>query len=264
MIEQGELDPKATTDGSAGIRVGGDRGHKFWPFGMTFARLGLGALIGALIAGGLAVAGDPTPLRTAAPWWIVFGTLIDLGCLALLSRLTRYEGIRVVDLLGLERQRLGRDLLLGVGLIVPAFILFMAGGMVFGPLIYGGQQAPAAMSPLPLWATVFAALVWPAVWALTEDLTYLGYALPRLEARFGRAWPAVAIVTVGWAIQHCVLPILPGWQWVLYRFASALPIALGLTLIYRRTRRLVPFIVAHWALDLAAVLMLVVFQLPAM
>ena len=235
-----------------------------WPLAMTFARLGLGALIGALVAGGLALAGDPTPLRTAAPWWIVFGTLIDVGCLVLLSRLARGEGKRLVDLVGLEKGRLGRDLLLGLVLIVPAFLLFMIGGMVFGPMVYGRPQAPAAMSPLPLWATVFAALVWPAVWALTEDLTYLGYALPRLEARFGRAWPAVALVTVGWAVQHCALPILPSWQWTLYRFASTVPIALGLTLIYRRTQRLLPFIVAHWALDLSAVLMLVVFQMPTM
>jgi len=235
-----------------------------WPLVVAFARLGLGALIGGLIAGGLALAGDPTPWQTAAPWWIVFGTLIDVGCLVLITQLARQEGIRVIDLVGLEKGRLGRDLLLGLALIVPAFILFIAGGMIFGPLIYGGQQAPAAMSPLPLWATMFAVLVWPAVWALTEDVTYLGYALPRLEARFGRAWPAVALVTFGWAVQHAALPILPSWQWTLYRFASAVPIALGLTLIFRRTRRLVPFIVAHWALDLSAVLMLVVFQVPAL
>jgi hypothetical protein len=40
--------------------------------------------------------------------------LIDAGCLTLLWRLTRREGIRVLDLVGFERTRLVRDTLLGV------------------------------------------------------------------------------------------------------------------------------------------------------
>jgi hypothetical protein len=43
--------------------------------------------------------------------------LIDAGCLALLWRLTRREGIRLFDLVGFERTRLVRDALLGLALI---------------------------------------------------------------------------------------------------------------------------------------------------
>jgi hypothetical protein len=39
----------------------------------------------------------------------VYGTLIDAGCLALLWRLTRREGIRLFDLVGFARTRLVRD-----------------------------------------------------------------------------------------------------------------------------------------------------------
>jgi hypothetical protein len=37
--------------------------------------------------------------------------LIDAGCLALLWRLTRREGIRLFDLVGFDRTRLSRDAL---------------------------------------------------------------------------------------------------------------------------------------------------------
>ena len=57
------------------------------------------------------------PWHDAEPWLPVYGTLIDAGCLALLWRLTRREGIRLFDLVGFERTRLVRDALLGLALI---------------------------------------------------------------------------------------------------------------------------------------------------
>jgi hypothetical protein len=58
----------------------------------------------------------------------VYGTLIDAGCLALLWRLARREGIRLLDLIGFERTRLVRDALLGLALI-PVSLAFILGGI---------------------------------------------------------------------------------------------------------------------------------------
>jgi hypothetical protein len=44
----------------------------------------------------------------------VYGTLIDVGCVLLLWRLTRREGIGLLDLVGFQRSRLFRDVLLGL------------------------------------------------------------------------------------------------------------------------------------------------------
>jgi len=54
--------------------------------------------------------------------------LIDAGCLALLWCLARREGIRLIDLVGFERERLVRDALLGFALI-PASLVFILGGI---------------------------------------------------------------------------------------------------------------------------------------
>jgi membrane protease YdiL (CAAX protease family) len=234
-----------------------------WPVIIVFARLIFAMLAHALIAGSYMVQGNPMPWQAAAPWWIVYGTLIDIGCLVLLAWLTRREGIRLFDLISFERQRLGWDLLLGVGFIVLFLILFFAGGMIFAPLIYGTTQAPSPFGELPLWGALYSLLVWPIIWSIAEEMAYQGYSLPRLDILSGRGWLAVLIVCVGWSIQHSALPLMPDWQWVAYRFASTLPIAIVVPIVYLRTRRLLPFIIAHWAVDFGSVLMLVVLPLMA-
>ena len=232
-----------------------------WPVIMVFARLILAVLAQALVAGLFMLQGHPTPWQAAAPWWPVYGTLIDIGCLLLLAWLARREGIRLFDLISFERQRLGRDLLLGVGFIVLFTILAVGGGIIFGPLIYGATPAPAVMVPLPLWGALYSLLVWPIIWAIAEEMTYQGYSLPRIEVLSGRAWLAVIIVGFGWALQHSALPLMSDWRWAVYRFGSSLLIGIVLPIIYLRTRRLFPFILAHWAANFISVLMTVFLPL---
>jgi membrane protease YdiL (CAAX protease family) len=232
-----------------------------WPLIIVFARLVLAFVAQALVAGVYMLAGDPTPWVSAQPWWVVAGTLIDLGCLVLLWRLVRQEGIGLLDLLNYQPGRFRRAFLQTVGLLVLYTILFLAGGMIFGPLIYGEATPPTPYGGLPLWAALYSVLVWPVLWAIAEQFTYLGYALPRLEVLSGKAWVAVGIVGFGWCIQHIALPYIPDWQWLLYRFTATLPIAIVLPIVYLRSRRLLPFIVAHWALDAFGTLAFVLLPL---
>ena len=106
-----------------------DAGTLTWrgPARMLFARAACAVGAQALVAAVFALRSSPTPWHDAEPWLPVYGTLIDAGCLALLWRLTRREGFRLFDLVGFERTRLVRDLLLGVALI-PACLVFILGG----------------------------------------------------------------------------------------------------------------------------------------
>jgi membrane protease YdiL (CAAX protease family) len=234
-----------------------------WPLMIVFARLLFAVIAQSLVAGLYMLLGNPIPWQAAAPWWIVYGTVIDVGCLILLARLARREGIRLADLISFRRQRLGRDLLLGLGFIPLYIILAMAGGIITGILMYGAAPPPDIMVPLPLWGSLYSLIVWPLIWAFAEEMTYQGYALPRLEAISGRSWMAILIVGFGWAIQHSAMPILSDWRFAIFRFGSSLLIALVLPIIYLRTRRLMPFIIGHWAANLASVLMTVVLPVMA-
>ncbi|MBI9043894.1 MAG: CPBP family intramembrane metalloprotease [Anaerolineaceae bacterium] len=232
-----------------------------WPVIIVFARLFFAVFAQTIVAGLYMLKGNSNPWQAAAPWWIVYGTLIDIGCFVLLARLVRREGIRLYDLISFQRQRLGRDLLLGLGFIPLYIILAVAGGIIGGILIYGASPAPAIMVPLPFWGSLYSLIAWPLIWAFAEEMIYQGYALPRLEVLSGHTWLAVIIVGFGWAIQHSALPLMADWRFAVYRFGSSLLIGIVLPIIYLRTRRLLPFIFAHWAANFVSVLMTVVLPL---
>jgi hypothetical protein len=86
----------------------------------------------------------------------VYGTLIDAGCLALLWRLTRREGIRLLDLIGFERTRLVRDVLLGLALIPVSLVCILGGVYAAGWLLYGTFTPPYLFGHLPLPAALYA------------------------------------------------------------------------------------------------------------
>jgi len=202
------------------------------------------------------IAGATKPLQAAGAWWLVSGTLIDLGCLAVLTILVRREGISLLDLLNLDRRHIWRDLLIGLPLIlalIPALVVIQVLQTVF----YPGQLPPQiALVHLPLWATIYSIVVWPAVWAFTEQTTYVGYLLPRLEVLTKRRWFAGSIVVFFWAIQHIALPFVPEARYLFVRTVSAGLVAITAVVLYWFVlrRRLLPLIVVHWFGDALAAL----------
>lgn len=225
----------------------------FAPFFMVFARFLFALLFQGLLALVFFLRGDPTPIQTAAPWWTVYGSLVDLACLLTIGFFLRPEGLRLSALFDFNRALLWKDLRFAFLLLILFLVLGFGGGTVAGMLIYGAPP-PAPMGGLPLWGALFSLLVFPVLWGITEQLTYQGYALPRLQALTGKTWLAVLIVAFGWALQHTALPFLPDWQFILYRFISTLPFAIIIP-IYLKTKRLTPFMIAHWGVDMLSVAM---------
>jgi hypothetical protein len=208
----------------------------------------------ALVAAGFRLRRRPDPWRAAAGWWPVHSSLADLGCLAVLAWLLRREGRGPGDLLGIERGRLGADIKDGLGDVVA---LAAAGGISSAlqrPFYAGGFPPLITVARgLPRWARAYALLAWPALWVATEELVYLGYALPRLEAQTGGRRLAAALVILCWGpLQHPALPALGDRRYVAFRALTALPpIATQVAYYLARGRRLPPLILGHWVADLA-------------
>ena len=195
----------------------------------------------------------------AAKWWTVYGTLVDAGCLALMALHTHKEGVRLRDLVGRVRLRWGWDFFAGIGCLLLIFPFFALGFPAANWLVYGSFQ-PLAFAGmlsgrvLPLWGVIYSLSAWWLVWSPTEELTYNGYALPRIEVLSGSRWKAIVIVGFWWALQHSFLPFILDWRYVAWRFLSFLPGVVAFMLVYLRLRRLPPLILAHWSMDLSAVL----------
>jgi hypothetical protein len=193
-------------------------------------------------------------------WWPVYGTLVDFGCLGLLVWLTRREGIRLADLIGLVKSKLRTEIPLGLGLFLIIAPVTIFGGGMLAQLIAYGRINPVFpeftfIKTLPLLAVLYARILWWPLWSATEEMTYNGYALPRLIAMTKSRWLSVAVVAFFFALQHSFL-MLAGFQFGLYMFLAFLPLSLAMVLVYLRIRRLPPFIVAHWLMDLSNVLFL--------
>ncbi len=202
----------------------------------------------------------PAPWRAAGDWWTVYGTLVDIGCLIGLWYFTRKEGIRLRDLIGSIHWRRGRDLWTGLGLFLLIFPLFIVGGMLSNLLVFGSMSAGpnptgAVHGAFPFWGMVYSLCVWWIIWTPTEQMTYQGYALPRLRARSGSTWVALAVVGFWWSLQHSFLPFVPEWRIVVWRFVMVVPGIIVYMLVYLRTRRLAPLIVSQWPMDIVVAVM---------
>lgn len=94
--------------------------------------------------------------------------------------------------------------------------------------------------------------IFPIIWAFTEQITYNGYLFPRLEAFTKKTWAAYLLVVPFFTIQHMALPLILNSQALLYGAIWTLPLVLVIVYLYTRIRRLLPFIIAHYLIEIFA------------
>ena len=233
-----------------------DAGTLTWrgPALMLFARAAFGVAAQALVAAVFVLRSSPTPWHDAEPWLPVYATLIDAGCLALLWRLTRREGIGLFDLAGFGRARLTRDVLLGFALVPVSLVFIFAGTYAAGWVVYGTVKPPYFLGGLPLPAALYGVLVFPFLWGLTEQMTYNGYLLPRFQVLRRSTSVAIAVVAFVWSMQHAFMPLTFDAKFMVFRLLASVPSSVFETLLYLRLRRVIPLVVAHALMDGATVL----------
>lgn len=226
-----------------------------WPIALVFARFLFALVLQLLVAVVYVLLNNPNPLESAGHWFTVYGSLIDIGCLILIIWQIKKEGKTILDLLNIDRKKIGKSILTGLGYTLLFFPISMIGTVASTYVTYGTFEPIQVMGGIPLWGALFSVLVFPLLWAFTEQLTYQGYSLPRLEKAFKYKWVAIAIVSFGWMLQHIALPLTLDVRYAAMRMLSFLPLTIIMPLIYLRTRRLLPFIIAHWIMDLTGAIM---------
>jgi Type II CAAX prenyl endopeptidase Rce1-like len=182
----------------------------------------------------------------------VYQSIADFACIGILVFLTRREGIRLLDIVGYNKRLLPRDLLLSIAFFLIMF-LANAGGAAFSSLVLYGVFPPAIPDAfsrhLPMWGVIYSRCFYWIPQAFAEELTYQGYALPRMQGLMKKTWPAIACVTLGWSLQHCFIGFAFDIRQLLYMFLSFIPCLIIFQLLYLHIRRLPSFILAHWAGD---------------
>ena len=95
--------------------------------------------------------------------------------------------------------------------------------------------------------------IWPIIWGFTEELVYLGYLLPRLQAWTGKTVLSVMIVVAMWGLQHSVIPFIGDQRYQASRVLGALIVVGGMTAIFMLgRRRLISAMIVHYVADFGA------------
>lgn len=225
----------------------------WWPVLLFLpGRLVFSLIAQSVVAVFFAFGGSTNPWLQAASWWTVYLTFADILCLLALGWLTRREGITLMDLIGFRGSKIVRQLV-WAPLYLLAIAPMAALASIITQLFYGRAMPPyLAIVDVPLAGALYSVLIWPLIWAITEELVYLGYLLPRLEALFGKTWIAALVVTVFWGLQHLANPFIPDWTYVLARVLAATVAVGGVTVVFVLWRRnLVAMMAAHYMIDLA-------------
>jgi hypothetical protein len=91
---------------------------------------------------------------------------------------------------------------------------------------------------------------------MAELATYFRYIMPKLALRFKREWLAVLLPVLFLSIQHCTLPFVPDFSFILYRALAFLPFAalIGVSIHYRPSL-FIYFAILHGLLDFGTALM---------
>lgn len=224
----------------------------------SFMRLGLLTITQVALFVAFRWAGSGHPWGAALSYANFYTSIpVDLVTLLVLAWLLRREGRHLGDLIGFERRRLGKDLLIGLGVFILLYVVFTAGSLLgalaaYGPAAFSsrGSGHLAGYAP-PLWVFWWSTIVLPLGVGFAEELTYRGYLLPRLAGLTGATSLGVLLSSLAFGLQHVALPLI-GVQVAISRVIPTFLAGLVLALLYVRLKRLAPLIVGHWLLDFLA------------
>ncbi|HXF37315.1 MAG TPA: CPBP family intramembrane glutamic endopeptidase [Actinomycetota bacterium] len=152
--------------------------------------------------------------------------------------------------IGLRTDRPGEDA--ARGLVLAAVVGAAGAGLYLAAVALGVNRAVVPVPPLGHWWTWLVLVLRAAEAALTEEIVVLAYLVSRLQRIGWGPWAAVG----GSALLRGAYHLYQGWG----GFAGNLALGLLFGAGFLRTRRAGPFVVAHFALDVAAGVAFVVLR----
>jgi len=186
---QSDLSSAAAKNGIPAVRQRAREGKVrwTWPLVVCFIRLPLLLLGAALTYAFFALRGNSDAYAMTFAFSNFYLTFVNANTLFLLYRLCQDEGIRLVELIGVGREQLLQDVLLGLLWFFVLYIPFALGVMLVPLLVYDSgvfEQFQSIFAPpldttttnLPLWLAWWGVVVFPLINAPTEELNYRGYA----------------------------------------------------------------------------------------
>lgn len=186
-------------------------------------------------------------------WWSVVATVVNIFTILLLIVIAKYEKINYWELINYQKGQTKVKQIVGVSI----WILFvgMAGMYLAGYLCYGviPYAAPMMIAPIPKVLAIINVPLLPVTTAFAEDGLYLGCGVNNMENKIC----AIIVPAFFFALQHSFIPTLFDVKYIIYRFASFLPLTIILCWYYYKKRNPLPIMVGHAIIDFATVIQIV-------
>ena len=257
--------PVTPLNGIESVRGRIRQGRIRWPdpWLMTFLITTLVVLVVVGLTSYFASSGVTDPRRATGNWLSVWNTLLYIPAVAILVWLVHREGLVLGDLVGFDRSRAGRELLLGVGLAVMLLVvgaileLVISRGVfaLFGNPSNGTSLAAATTPRPPPFVAALGLLALPLSAGVAEELVYRAYVLPRLWVLASR-WPGMLVMAFGFGLQHASSFLWSDWRIALERGLVLFVMGLIMGTLYLKRKRVVPLMVAHTLHDYLGLLLI--------
>jgi len=121
-------------------------------------------------------------------------------------------------------------------------------------MLYGTLTPPFLFGRLPMAGALYGVLLFPFVWGLTEQMTYNGYLLPRIQVLSRSTTLAIVLVAFVWSMQHSFMQLTFDPKYMAFRLLSSVPNSVFQVFLYLRLGRLLPLAISHALMDGASVL----------
>ena len=191
-------------------------------------------------------------------YWLLSASLTNGVSIFLLFYLFKREGKQYLTIFKPNKTSLKKDFLVFSGIVLVALPLIFLPGYFLAEMIWGDPDFPTRLmfGPIEKWLLFPLMVVFPVTIGMAELATYFRYIMKKLREQFKTKWLSMILPVLFLSVQHCTLPFIPDFNFIMYRALVFLPFAvlIGIS-IYLRPSLFIYFVVFHALLDFGTVLM---------
>lgn len=191
-------------------------------------------------------------------YWLLTATLTNIVSFSLLYVLFKSEGKNIFSIFSFNRATLKKDLLVFLVVVMISIPIGYLPGYFLIRMIWEDPNIPTALmfGHLEKGLVYILLIAFPVTIALAEIATYFVYVMKKLKQSLKWKWMAVLLPVLFLSLQHCALPFIPDWNFILYRALVFLPFAalIGIS-IHWRPSLFIYFAIFHGLMDFGTALM---------
>ena len=193
-------------------------------------------------------------LNDITNWWSIVATIVNVITILILLFVCKKMGSSYKEWINYEKGKTNIKQVIVMCIITLVFAstgMYLAGYICYGVIPY---LAPMMAAPIPLVLAIINFILLPLTVSFAEDGLYLGCGVNSFKNKY----LAILVPAFFYAIQHCFIPVLFDFKFIVYRFLSFLPLTIIFCYYYKKKKNPVPIMIGHAIVEIASVILVLV------